>query len=152
MTMRSGSFVVQTSDSAAQEVLLDTSAAVALMVSDHDAHSRTIGAVRGWQLGLAGHAWFETYSVLTRLPGRARRDGREIHGSLVRNFPASRFLDERSTWRLVEDLTRHQIAGGAVYDALVAAVARDHRLPLVTRDSRAVAIYDAFDVDLVFVE
>jgi predicted nucleic acid-binding protein len=36
--------------------------------------------------------------------------------------------------------------------SVISALAREHRLPLVTRDSRAVAIYDAFEVDLVFVE
>ena len=49
-------------------LLLDTSAAVALVVEDHEAHAATLEAVRGRSLGLAGHAWFETYSVLTRLP------------------------------------------------------------------------------------
>jgi hypothetical protein len=53
--------------------LLDTSAAIALMVEDHDAHIATLDAVRGRRLGLAGHAWFETYSVLTRLPAGLRR-------------------------------------------------------------------------------
>src|SRR5664279_5002978 len=66
--------------------LLDTSAAIALLVEDHEAHAATLEAVRGRRLGLAGHAWFETYSVLTRLPhdrvprrgagGRARAGAR----------------------------------------------------------------------------
>ena len=41
-------------------VLLDTSAAVALILEDHDAHAATVAAVHGRRLGLAGHAWFET--------------------------------------------------------------------------------------------
>ena len=41
--------------------LLDTSTAVALIVEDHEAHVATLDAVRGRRLGLAGHAWFETY-------------------------------------------------------------------------------------------
>jgi len=58
-------------DTAAERdvVLLDTSAAIALIVEDHEAHSVTLNAVGGRRLGLSGHAWFETYSVLTRLPG-----------------------------------------------------------------------------------
>ena len=41
-------------------VLLDTSAAIALVLEDHDSHAATVIAVRGHRLGLAGHAWFET--------------------------------------------------------------------------------------------
>ena len=54
-------------------VLLDTSAAIALVLEDHEAHAATLEAVHGCRLGLAGHAWFETYSVLTRLPAGLRR-------------------------------------------------------------------------------
>ena len=43
--------------------LLDTSTAVALIVEDHEAHHATLDQVRGRRLGLAGHAWFETYSA-----------------------------------------------------------------------------------------
>ncbi len=57
--------------------LLDTSTAIALVVEDHEAHWATLDAVRGRQLGLAGHAWFETYSVLTRLPPGLRGACRE---------------------------------------------------------------------------
>jgi hypothetical protein len=34
------------------------------MVEDHEAHEASLAAVQGKRLGLAGHAWFETYSVL----------------------------------------------------------------------------------------
>jgi uncharacterized protein with PIN domain len=58
---------------ARQIVLLDTSAAIALIVEDHEAHGVTREAVDGRELGLSGHARFETYSVLTRLPAGLRR-------------------------------------------------------------------------------
>jgi len=54
------------------DALLDTSTAIALLIADHDGHAATVEATRGMRLGLAGHAWFETYSVLTRLPGDLR--------------------------------------------------------------------------------
>jgi len=53
-------------------VLRDTSAAIALVLEDHEANAATVATVHGRRLGLAGHAWFETYSVLTRLPGDLR--------------------------------------------------------------------------------
>lgn len=128
--------------------LLDTSAAIALMVEDHDAHVATLDAVRGRQLGLAGHAWFETYSVLTRLPAGLRRSPADALRLLVGNFPASRFLGEAETADLGAELVGLGVSGGAVYDALVGAAARQHRRPLVSADARARPVYDALGVDV----
>ena len=128
------------------ELLLDTTAAIALILEDHEGHVALVDAVRGRRLGLAGHAWFETYSVLTRLPGGLRRSPEDAHRILARNFPASRFLDEGSATDLAKDLASLGIAGGSVYDALVGAAARQHRRPLLSRDTRARSTYDALAV------
>ncbi|MDP8969413.1 MAG: hypothetical protein M3N52_02720 [Actinomycetota bacterium] len=53
--------------------------AVALVVGDHEAHEDAWQAVRGARLGLAGHAAFETFSVLTRLPAPLRRTPGAAH-------------------------------------------------------------------------
>ena len=127
-------------------VLLDTSAAVALMVEDHEGHAATLEAVRGRRLGLAGHAWFETYSVLTRLPAGLRRSAADAFRVLARNFPASGFLGEAESADLGEELGGLAIAGGAVYDALVGAAARQHRRLLVSGDVRARPVYEALGV------
>ena len=131
-----------------QVALLDTSAAVALVVEDHDAHVATLDAVRGRQLGLAGHAWFETYSVLTRLPAGLRRSQSDALRLLAGNFPASRFLGEAEAADLGGELAGLGVSGGAVYDALVGAAARQHRLPLVSADPRARPVYQALGVDI----
>ena len=128
--------------------LLDTSTAVALVVEDHEAHAATLAAVRGRRLGLAGHAWFETYSVLTRLPAGLRRSPADALRLLARNFPASGFLGEEEAADLGGELAKLGISGGAVYDALVGAAARQHRLPLISSDTRARPIYEALGVDL----
>jgi predicted nucleic acid-binding protein len=39
------------------------------------------------------------------------------------------------------------IAGGAVYDALVAATAAEHGITLATRDRRAADTYRSLDID-----
>jgi len=127
---------------------LDTSAAVALVVADHDAHVTTWTALHERQLGLAGHAWFETFSVLTRLPGSARRDASTVVRLISANFPHSRFLDEESTSSLTGELAERGVSGGAVYDALVAAAAAHHQLPLASRDRRASETYRAFNVEV----
>jgi predicted nucleic acid-binding protein len=129
-----------------QNALVDTSAAIALLLADHEQHAATRDALRGRRIGLAGHAWFETYSVLTRLPAGKRRSPRDALALLTRNFPDRRFLDPDRVTELGRYLARHAISGGAVYDALVAAAALQHDLPLVTRDRRAVGVYQAMNV------
>jgi len=125
------------------DALVDTSVAVALVVGGHEAHQRTLEALGDRRLGLAGHAWFETFSVLTRMPPPARRRPREVVAILEHDFPESRFLSEGATRDLIEALTGAGVSGGAVYDALVGHTAAAHGLSLVTRDGRALDVYRA---------
>ena len=127
------------------DLLVDTSVAMALVLEGHEAHEVTFIALSDHVLGLAGHAWFETYSVLTRLPSPVRRTPIEITEIMRRNFPESRFLDEKAAKELAARLADLGIAGGAVYDALVAQVAVTHGLPLATRDQRAIDVYRALE-------
>jgi predicted nucleic acid-binding protein len=131
-----------------QVALVDTSTAVALVVEDHEAHVAMLDAVQGRRLGLAGHAWFEAYSVLTRLPAGLRRSPADALRLLAHNFPASGFLGEAEAARLGGELARLGISGGAVYDALVGAAARQHGFPLVSADARARPVYEALGVDV----
>jgi predicted nucleic acid-binding protein len=129
-------------------LLVDTSVAVALVVADHEHHEDTIRALRGRPLGLAGHAAFETFSVLTRLPPPARRNPATVARLISNTFRESRFLGARAAASLLTELETAGIAGSAVYDALVGAAANEHRLPLATRDRRALDVYRALDVDV----
>jgi predicted nucleic acid-binding protein len=131
-------------------LLLDTSAAIALVVEDHEWHTAARAATRGRRLGLAGHAWLETYSVLTRLPGGLRRSPADAARILRHNFPASMFLGARSTRELVSRVGRLGLSGGQVYDALVAAAARHHRQPLLSADARARSTYEALGANVVW--
>jgi len=128
------------------EVLVDTSVAVALVVADHQDHDDTSAALAGRRLGLAGHAAFETFSVLTRLPPPARRSPATVTRVLDASFPQSRFLSAEATSALLSNLGTSGIAGGAVYDALVGACAVEHAAALATRDRRALETYRALDV------
>ncbi|MHB8340108.1 MAG: PIN domain-containing protein [Mycobacteriales bacterium] len=129
-------------------VLLDTSAAVALLVGDHSRHAETFAALAGRALGLAGHAAFETFSVLTRLPTPARLTPAAVHRLFEANFPHSRFLSGERAAALLPTLADRGIAGGAVYDALVGAAALEHRLRLVSRDLRARDTYRELGVQV----
>jgi len=127
-------------------LLLDTSAAIALIVEDHEAHPVTLEVVRGRRIGLAGHAWFETYSVLTRLPGGLRRSPADVAALLAHNFPATAFLEAEVAAGLGPELAQLGISGGAAYDALVGAAARQHGRVLVSGDARARPVYEALRV------
>lgn len=128
--------------------LVDTSVAVALLVADHDRHAATAAALAGRRLGLAGHAVFETFSVLSRLPAPARRAPTVIERMIETGFPVTRFLSSRAARALLGRLAPAGVAGGSVYDALVGAVAVEHAMVLVTRDRRAAPTYRALGVSL----
>jgi len=128
------------------DFLVDTSVAVALTVADHEQHEGTFAALGDRRLGLAGHAAFETFSVLTRLPPPARRTPATVTRILSESFPGTRFLGARAAEALLARLATSGIGGGAVYDALVGACATEHGLVLATRDQRALETYRALDV------
>jgi predicted nucleic acid-binding protein len=134
--------------SKAPDVLLDTSAAVALVVADHQHHLATLKAVGGRRLGLAGHAVFETFSVLTRLPAPARRTPAVVARLMAGNFPENRYLSPGRAASVLDLLVEQGVGGGSVYDGLVAAAAAEHGIPLATRDRRALETYRAFGVEI----
>jgi predicted nucleic acid-binding protein len=137
-----------TSGEGEPELLVDTSVALALAVGDHEFHAATIGALEHRRLGLAGHAAFETFSVLTRLPAPARRTPATVARLLATNFPHTRFLSASAAGSVFARLASAGIAGGAVYDALVGSAALEHGVPLVTLDRRALPTYDALGVSV----
>lgn len=128
--------------------LVDTSVAIALVVADHEQHVSVSAALRGRRLGLAGHAAFETFSVLTRLPPPARRTAEAVGRLLAADFPVTGFLGPDAARDLLGRLGALRLTGGSVYDALVGAAAGEHGLTLVTRDRRALPTYRALEVDV----
>jgi predicted nucleic acid-binding protein len=132
-------------------VLVDTSVAIALATGDHELHRAAIAAVGGRRLGLAGHAWFETYSVLTRLPAPRRRSPRDALRILAHNFAATAFLSATESMNLANEIAQLGISGGSVYDGLVGAAARAHGRTLLTADARAQAVYEALGVEIELV-
>jgi len=131
-----------------QDLLVDTSVAVALTVADHEHHEAAFERLSGKRLGLAGHAAFETFSVLTRLPAPARRTPATVARLLGESFPHTRFLSAEASRELFEKLDAIGVAGGSVYDALVGAAAAEHGVTLVTRDRRALETYRALEVEV----
>lgn len=128
------------------DVALDTSAAVPYVVRSHAAHSVVRRHIGERSVCLTGHSLAETYSVLTRLPGDARVVPADAVTLLERNFDPACVLDGATARALHSELAPLGIAGGAVYDALVALAARAAGITLATRDRRAEGTYIALGV------
>lgn len=128
---------------------LDTSVAIPLLVRTHRAHTAVVRWWAGREVALSGHALAETYSVLTRLPGDLRLAPADAARLLAARFPRPLLLGSEVAGRLPDVLGRLGIAGGAVYDALVALAAVEHRVDLATRDVRARATYETVGARVV---
>lgn len=125
---------------------VDTSVAIPLLVASHEAHRAVAEWARGRVLSLSGHALAETYSVLTRLPGDARVAPADAVTLIDDNFAETLTLTEGDARGVHRELASRGIAGGAVYDGLVAMAARERGAVLVTRDARARSTYEALGV------
>lgn len=132
--------------------LVDTSVAIPLVVADHQHHEAVTRHLERREVGLAGHAAFETFSVLTRLPSPARRSPAVIQGILQAGFPHTRFLSAAASEELSLRFAVLGISGGAVYDALVGAAAVEHEATLLTRDRRALPTYQALGVPVEVID
>jgi len=131
---------------------LDTSVAIALLVAPHRAHAAVSRWWDGREVALSGHALAETYSVLTRLPGDLRLAPADAARLLAERFAEPLLMGSDATARLPQVLSRLGIAGGAVYDALVALAALEHGAHLATRDARAKSTYEAVGVRVIVAE
>lgn len=130
----------------AEVFAVDTSVAVAALDSSHAAHPICRRRVIETRPALAGHAAYETYSVLTRMPGRLRLDAPTAGALLDDAFPDRCWLDPVEAEELLGRCGPLGVVGGAVYDALVGEAARVSGRTLLTRDRRAVRTYDLLGV------
>jgi predicted nucleic acid-binding protein len=132
-------------------LVLDTSAAVPLLLRSHTAHEVVRSAVQERTSVLTTHSLAETYSVLTRLPGDARVSPADAARLLGARFPDVIGVPAAEATALPATLAPLGIAGGAVYDALVGLAARAAELPLLTRDARALGTYAILGVEVELV-
>ncbi|MGF1646507.1 MAG: PIN domain-containing protein [Kineosporiaceae bacterium] len=127
-------------------VAVDTSVAVPAMVTWHPEHRACRGVAE--DAAIPAHAVLESYSVMTRLPGK--RLGAEAARALILGwFDGDRILAPVGVGvlDLVTTVSETGVVGGATYDALVGATARDHGRVLVSRDRRAAATYRRLGID-----
>ncbi len=125
---------------------VDTSVAVPLVVQTHVAHQLVVEWWGGRSVSLSGHALVETYSVLTRLPGDVRLSPDDAVRIISERFAPPLVLHTTTWAALSEVLAGLGVAGGAVYDGMIALAAAEHEYTLATRDQRARATYELVGV------
>lgn len=130
----------------------DTSVAIAALDPTHEAHPACRRVLIDLRPALAGHAAFETYSVLTRLPVGLRLSADQAVSVLAAAFPAECWLDAAGMGDLRERLAALAIVGGSVYDALVGQASVANGRTLLTRDRRAERTYRSLEVQYRFVD
>lgn len=123
----------------------DTSVLVPALAAWHEHHDIARPVVAA-ATALPGHVLMETLSVLTRLPAPHRIDGSVVVEALRHLWLPVVTLSSAGHLDTIERLTTHGVRGGAVYDGLVAATAKEHGLVLSTLDTRARATYDVIGV------
>jgi predicted nucleic acid-binding protein len=133
------------------DLAVDTSVAVPYVLRSHQAHADVRRHLLDRRPSLTGHSLAETYSVLTRLPGDARLQVDDAVTLMDANFAETILLSPETARSVPGTLAPLGIAGGAVYDALVALAARDAGVTLATRDRRAAATYKTLDVTVELV-
>jgi predicted nucleic acid-binding protein len=127
---------------------IDTSVAVPLVLQSHSAHADVSRWSRGHDGALSGHAAAETSSVLTRLPDDARLLPADAARLLAERFSEPLTLTAAAQRSALSVFARLGIAGGMVYDALVAMAAAEAGLPMATRDLRARTTYELCGVSV----
>ena len=130
----------------------DCRLAVRALDATHEAHPACRGALVDLRPALAGHAAFETYSVLTRLPLPLRLNAGQAAAVLVGAFPGTCWLDASGTRDLWQRVAGLDIVGGSVYDALVGQACVTNNHTLLTRDRRAERTYRSLGVEHRFLD
>ena len=137
------------------KVLLDTSVVVPALVRSHPEHARCLPWIRRVHEGdvdlvLAAHSLAEVHAVLTSLPVRPRISPRTARRLIEENrlLPGPKglatvvALETVDYTAVLEAAAQNGIAGGAVYDALIAKAADladvDHVVTLNPKDFRRV--------------
>ncbi len=128
----------------------DSSVVIAAFADWNQHHEAAIEAL-GDARDLVAHAELESYSVLTRLPEPFRAVPQLVAEYLRKDYPGRRMVLPESERRdLIARLAGLSIAGGAVYDAMVAVTATHHGYRLLSCDRRAAATYERLGVEVTY--
>jgi predicted nucleic acid-binding protein len=110
------------------QAFLDSSVLVAAFYGDHQHHAKSIALFAGRKKSTgatAAHCLAEVYAVVTGMPGknRASPDEAMLFLNDVRERLTVVALNETEHFAVLEDCASAGIAGGTLYDALIAQCA-----------------------------
>lgn len=133
-------------------IAVDTSVTVAAFATWHEGHQQARRAM-GREPRLPAQVAVETYSVLTRLPPPHRAEPALVQSFLTEQFPDQVLTLSPSGHRdILARLASVNMGGGSVYDAVVAATVLESNMVLVTRDRRALPVYELMGVEVDFID
>jgi predicted nucleic acid-binding protein len=128
----------------------DSSVVIAAFASWNQHHESAIEALGGAR-DLVAHVELESYSVLTRLPEPLRAEPALVAEYLREDYSGKRMVLPQAARRgLVGRLAGLAIAGGAVYDAIVAVTAAHHGYRLLSCDRRAAPTYKRLGAQVTY--
>ena len=131
----------------------DSSVLIPALATSYEGHERCFAALAGRSPRLISHVAFETTSVLSRMPEGLRMTPVTVRDALDNDFPDSWLaLDGNGQRACLRSAVDAGLRGGALYDALIAATAREHGATLLSADRRAREAYEAVGVDVAFLE
>jgi predicted nucleic acid-binding protein len=131
----------------------DSSVVIAALGQWHPAHEASRAAIAGGERRLVGHVAFEATSVLSRMPEPYRMMPTVVMDALDRISTSPWLaLDAASQLCCLRRAIAEGLSGGALYDALIAATAREHGARLLSADRRARDAYEVMGVDVSYVE
>jgi predicted nucleic acid-binding protein len=128
-------------------IAVDTSIVVPALTPEHEFHEPAANLVDQHAPQLPAHVALETYASLTAMP-RHRRAPAQVAEALERSFePPWLTLSAAGYVAVVRMVAEARMLSGAVFDALVAATAREHGARLYSRDERAARTYRVVGVE-----
>jgi predicted nucleic acid-binding protein len=134
-------------------IVPDSSVLIAALAEWHPAHEVSRAALKRGDRALVALAAVEATSALSRMPEPFRVTPRIVLDGLDRDYPTPWLtlpgLDQRAFLGLAVDAG---LRGGALYDALIAATAREHGATLLSADRRAQEAYEAMGADVSYVD
>lgn len=128
-------------------IVVDSSVAIAAALPWHEHHATAIAAFPSVETPLIAAVAMETYSVLTRLPPPQR-----LPPAVALEYLQERFefppvtLTPTRYESLLALAAAERIDGGAIYDAVIAATAKESNATLLTLDRRAAPTYEIVGV------
>ena len=126
---------------------------IASMGEWHPLHEAARAALARESRRLIANAAFETVSAGSRMPEPYRVPPGTILASLDRDYPSAWLaLDAARQRSCLRRAIADGLSGGALYDALIAATAREHGATLLSADRRAHGISEAMGVDVSYIE